>query len=81
MHRISDSIVLCLFSHTYCLLIFLSLSQDIILVAIGAAGYLAGAAALATYVGEWRNAADANPSIRSTITRVADASAAAAVSH
>ena len=55
------------------------LSQDVILVAIGAAGYLAGAGALANYAEMWRGAR--SPGFENTVARVTNATAAAAVSH
>ena len=49
--------------------------QDIILVAIGVAGYLAGAAAIATYADQWREFSN-----NANYQRVTDATTAAAVS-
>ena len=56
--------------------------QDIILVAIGVAGYLAGAAAIATYADQWREFSNNNSqsALRATYQRVTNATTAAAVS-
>ena len=50
------------------------------LVGIGAACYLAGAAAMANYADRWREITDVSSEFESTLRRVTDASAAAAVS-
>ena len=52
--------------------------QDIALVAVGALGYLAGAAALANYANRWRSFRDNQ--FQSTIDRITNATGAAAVS-
>ena len=54
--------------------------QDIALVGVGAACYLAGAAAMANYASRWREITDVAQEFQSTLTRVTDASTAAAVS-
>jgi hypothetical protein len=55
-------------------------TQDIILVALGALGYLAGAAAIATYANRWREFSNTDSNFESTFQRVTIATAAAAVS-
>ena len=64
--------------HTHIIIV-----QDIILVAIGALGYLAGAAAIATYANRWRelsNTGTDSNQFESTFRRVISATVAAAVS-
>ena len=54
--------------------------QDVILIAIGAAGYLAGAASLANYANSWREIQNVSGDLANTVARVTNATAAAAVS-
>ena len=56
------------------------LAQDIVLVGIGAAGYLAGGAAIANYADSWSEFANVDSPFQNTVRRVATATGAAAVS-